>query len=286
MRPFISVIIPTYNHSHFLKCALQSVIDQKYDNLEVLVVDNNSHDNTDEVVLAFNDDRIKLYKIHNNGVIAASRNLGIRKSKGDWIAFLDSDDLWYSTKFETIMESILSETFDVISTDEIMVNIETGQKKILRYGPYTNDFYKTMLLYGNRLSTSATIVRASFIKNKEIYFREYREFITVEDYDLWLRLALFDARFKFINKIEGEYIIHGDNSSKKIVLHENNLYSLLSDHVFSLQTFTSNKNNLLKATYSRVRLSKVFNLLKVGKTNHIFKEVICIKYIWLIVHHF
>ena len=62
MNPLVSVIIPTYNHAHFLGDALQSVLDQKYDNLEIFVIDNHSLDNTDEVVSSFQDERIKLLK--------------------------------------------------------------------------------------------------------------------------------------------------------------------------------------------------------------------------------
>ncbi len=91
----VSVVIPTYNHARFLGRALQSVMDQTYKNWEVIIIDNHSQDNTDEIVEAFKDPRITLLKIHNNGVIAASRNMGIRAAKGEWIAFLDSDDHWY-----------------------------------------------------------------------------------------------------------------------------------------------------------------------------------------------
>jgi glycosyltransferase involved in cell wall biosynthesis len=282
MSPFISVVIPTYNHAHFLKRALQSVLDQNYSNLEILVIDNHSEDNTDEIVLEFNDERIKLFKIHNNGIIAASRNLGIKESKGAWIAFLDSDDLWYSTKFNTIMDSLILEDFDVISTDEIMVNIETGKKHHLRYGPYTNDFYKTMLLYGNRLSTSATVLNSNFVNFNKVFFRENKDFNTVEDYDLWLRLALAGARFKFFNKIEGEYTIHADNTSHNKQLHENNLYRLLSDHVFNLQTISSNNDYLLKMAFSRVHLYKLLKSLRSGSLTQFYYEAIAINYIWLI----
>ena len=77
MKPFISIIIPTYNHANFLKKSLQSVLDQKYHNWEIIVIDNGSTDDTDQVIINLNDNRIKLLKINNNGIIAKSRNLGI-----------------------------------------------------------------------------------------------------------------------------------------------------------------------------------------------------------------
>jgi glycosyltransferase involved in cell wall biosynthesis len=80
-NPLISVVIPTYNHAEFLKRSLKSVVDQTHQNLEIIVIDNHSKDNTDEVVYMFSDPRIHLLKIHNNGVIAVSRNFGITNSK-------------------------------------------------------------------------------------------------------------------------------------------------------------------------------------------------------------
>ncbi len=102
----VSVVIPTYNHARFLGRALQSVLDQTYTNWEAIVVDNHSQDNTDEVVQRFACGRFTLLKIHNNGVIAASRNMGIRAAKGEWIAFLDSDDWWKPNKLQVCFEHI------------------------------------------------------------------------------------------------------------------------------------------------------------------------------------
>ena len=83
----VSVVIPTYNHTKFLNKALNSLIKQTYDNWEAIVVDNNSIDNTTNIVKKFNDKRIKYFKFSNNGIIAKSRNFGIKKSRGKWIAF-------------------------------------------------------------------------------------------------------------------------------------------------------------------------------------------------------
>ena len=85
--PFVSIIIPTYNNAEFLGKALKSVIGQTYNSWEAIVIDNNSTDQTDEVINKFQDIRIKYYKISNYGIIAKSRNLGINLAKGEWIAF-------------------------------------------------------------------------------------------------------------------------------------------------------------------------------------------------------
>ena len=261
----LSVVIPTYNHGDFLYHAIQSVLDQEYENIEILVVDNFSHDNTKEIVFNFNDDRIKFLQIHNNGIIARSRNVGIKEAKGNWIAFLDSDDVWYPTKINSILKFLESGQYDVVSTDEVMTYIDNRNKKILRYGPYVNNFYKNLLTYGNRLSTSATVVSKYFLNKNKLFFNESESCISVEDYDLWMMLAYHNARFKFIKKIEGEYLIHGANISQNRDLHMSNLKSLLYNHVYNIQNFTKDKDKLWKKINSRLLLSHAIFSLKSNK---------------------
>ena len=98
--PIVSIVIPTYNHAKFISKALKSVIDQTYKNWEAIIIDNESIDETYKLINNFNDQRIKYFKIANDGVIAKSRNLGINEAKGEWIAFLDSDDWWTKDKLE------------------------------------------------------------------------------------------------------------------------------------------------------------------------------------------
>lgn len=253
--PLISVIIPTYNHANFLVKSIQSVLSQDYSNLELLIIDNHSDDNTNEVIASFSDNRIRTLKIHNDGVIAASRNLGIMESKGEWIAFLDSDDIWYYNRLSTVIDFISKyEHYDVISTDEYIVEIITGKRKELKYGPFCRDFYKNMLVNGNKLSTSATVVRSSFIKDRSILFNVSKSYVTVEDYDFWLNLARHEAKFYFIHKFLGEYIIHSNNASGQLVKHYDNLKYLLNDHVYNIQNFNQNSEKLWSEIEPRFKM--------------------------------
>jgi len=254
MSVLISVVIPTYNHAEFLARALQSVRNQTYPYWEAVVVDNHSHDNTDQVVENCRDPRVRLFKIHNQGVIAASRNLGINNAKGEWIAFLDADDRWYPARLDTLVRAIKSHVrYDVVSSDEMLINIHTGAKRVLRYGPAEKDLYKALLVEGNRLSTSATMVRRRFLVDHALRFDESKDHVTVEDYGLWLELARCGARFKFIREIHGEYVIHQANESAQLSRHGENLESLLRHHVFNVQQFQPLKNKLWKQIYPRLR---------------------------------
>ena len=263
--PLISVVIPTYNHADFLKVAISSVVEQTYQNLEILIVDNHSNDHTIEVVDGFNDDRIHLHKINNNGIIAASRNLGVDHAKGEWIAYLDSDDYWYPTRLKSLVDSMHGELkYDVISTDEYKTNNLTGKKTKLIYGPLKGQKYRSLLLYGNRLSPSASLVRKEFLLKNEVRFNESSNFVTVEDYDYWLQLAFLDASFKFIHSFEGEYLVHGGNSSGYLALHKRNELNLLKHHVFNVQKFASDKETLWRNMQAIVSLRGAFQQLKSG----------------------
>ena len=105
LNPFFSVVIPSYNQGRYLKKALDSVFNQTFKNFEVILIDNNSTDNTKKIIKAFKK-KIIYKKIKNLGVIAKSRNKGISISRGKWIAFLDSDDYWEKNKLKSIYKKI------------------------------------------------------------------------------------------------------------------------------------------------------------------------------------
>jgi glycosyltransferase involved in cell wall biosynthesis len=263
IRPLVSVVIPTYNHAHFLGRALKSVLDQTYTNWEAVVIDNHSQDNTDEVINSFQDPRIKTLKIHNHGVIAASRNAGIVAAKGEWIAFLDSDDLWYPHKLELVLDEAKKfPLFEVYSTDELLVDEITGESIPLEYGPYQPDFYENLLVWGNCLSPSAVLVSRRFLVKEKIMFRENQEFVTAEDYDLWMLLARSGARFRFIRSLQGEYRIHASNSSGQLERHGLSTRSVMKDHVYNLQSFQPDVDLLWRNVDARLALADFMELTR------------------------
>ncbi len=263
IKPLVSVVIPTYNHAHFLGRALKSVLAQTYTHWEAIVIDNHSQDNTEEVIGSFQDPRIRILKIHNHGVIAASRNAGISAAHGEWIAFLDSDDLWYPKKLEVVLDEVgKSPSFDVYSTDELLVNEITAGTSLLEYGPYEPDFYEQLLVSGNCLSPSAALVSSGFLTREKIMFRENPEFVTAEDYDLWLLLARSGARFRFIRSLQGEYRIHASNSSGQLERHGLSTCNVLKDHVYKLQSFHPDANLLWRKVHARLTLARFMDLMR------------------------
>lgn len=104
----VSVIIPTHNRCDSLKQAIDSVLDQTIRNYELIIVDDGSTDETEIMVNNFKDDRIQYYKLSENKGAAAARNYGVRKAKGKWVAFLDSDDVWLPEKLAQQMQEMVT----------------------------------------------------------------------------------------------------------------------------------------------------------------------------------
>tara|TARA_B100000787_G_scaffold148211_1_gene119600 strand:+ start:249 stop:1133 length:885 start_codon:yes stop_codon:yes gene_type:complete len=214
-RPLVSVIIPTYNHARYLDRALQSVVDQTYVNWEVIVIDNHSTDNTDELVASFSDPRITYLKIHNNGIIACSRNKGINIAKGEWIAFLDSDDWWAVEKLQILFESI-SENVDLIYHDLEVVNDHPrffSRKKIKSWQVKTPALMN-LLLEGNCIGNSSVVVRKSLLEQIG-GLNESPAVIAAEDYNTWLRIAQLTDQFLYLPRRLGYYFIHDQGMSQK-----------------------------------------------------------------------
>jgi teichuronic acid biosynthesis glycosyltransferase TuaG len=207
----VAIVIPTYNHARFLRTALNSICAQTVSDWEAIVVNNYSEDNTIAVVQSFNDRRIRLVNFANYGVIAAARNYGLSLSQAPFVAFLDSDDLWYPAKIQRCMNK-LAHGYDMVCHSEVWVG-PGERRQTMHYGPEARATYESLLLEGNCISTSAVMVRRECLIGVGA-FSVRREFVTAEDYELWVKLARNGARIGFIDEVLGEYLIHENNHSR------------------------------------------------------------------------
>ena len=258
-NPFFSVIIPTFNTLPYLKKAVESVLRQSYKNFEIIIVDNHSDDGTEEWVKEVGDKRIKFNQIHNSGQIAKSRNLGIKMSSSYWLAFLDSDDIWYEDRLKATYEILdKNNNFDIICNNEIFVTNEN--KKKWKSGPYKKNFYKNLIKYGNCISTSATVVKKDFLYKNNIFFSENLAFSPIEDFEFWMRAAKTNARFKFTDYAHGEHLFHDESyGAKNPKTIKKSMVSILKHHVFDVQEFTSDKNALWQHVECRLNIDEIMN---------------------------
>lgn len=213
MPILVSVIIPTYNRAQDLKRALNSLVAQSYLHWEAVIVDNHSNDNTDEVVASFNDTRIKLLKIHNNGIIAASRNKAIQNASGEYLAFLDSDDWWKPEKLDRCIAAIETGA-DFVYHNLYLVTSES-QKFFWRTGikrAVEQPVFQDLLKNGNPISNSSVVVKASLVDQVGGLIED-PDAVAMEDFDCWLKIAKLTENFVFLDETLGYYWVGGGNTS-------------------------------------------------------------------------
>src|SRR3989338_5965910 len=259
MKPLVSIVIPTYNRANDLRRALKSVLAQTYPHWEALVVDNDSRDHTDDVVKGMNDARIRIFKIHNDGVIAASRNSGIKRAVGKYIAFLDSDDWWMPEKLSVSLQ-VLEQGADVVYHDLFLVR-KPNQKIFYQKARTRNlksPVFNDLLANGNALNNSSAVIRKDFLS--AIHgLSENKDLIALEDYDAWLKIAKLTEKFQKIHKTLGYYWSGGGNISNPAQLLKNldtiegyfaqEMFSLFGHHGISWLNYARGKTRYRLKSY-------------------------------------
>lgn len=181
MNGLVSIVMPSYNTGKYIGESIQSVLAQTYTNWELLIVDDCSTDNTDEVVNAFlDDDRIRYIKNEKNSGAAVSRNRALREAKGKWIAFLDSDDTWHPEKLEKQIAFMKKTGYKFTYTD---------------YRIQLNGKWLPYVYYGPNTVTKRKMKDYCYFSTITVmYDREYVGLVQIEpvrknnDYALWLKI--------------------------------------------------------------------------------------------------
>lgn len=192
----ISVIIPTFNRKKELLKAIYSVLNQTYPVFEILICDDGSTDNSKDEVLGLNNPKLIWIDCGKNGGPAVPRNEGIKKSKGDWIAFLDSDDEWLPAKIEKQLIAAKTKNAQVVCSNAFRFRNEKNEGLYSDYKKNTITFDD--LLIGNYVICSSVFVNKRFLNNISL-FPEAKKFIAIEDYALWLRIST-KTSFFYLNE--------------------------------------------------------------------------------------
>jgi len=221
MHALVSVVIPTFNSSKYLKEAVESVLSQTYPHLELIVVDDGSTDETREALVPFfSDHRVRYFYQENKGG-AAARNLGIREARGEFIAFLDHDDVWLPEKIEKQLALFQNEKVGLVYSG----SERFGQPRTeLRFRPSTrplSDYFRRGHIYRNLLSanfipTSSVVIRRSVLDRTGPFLEQIgpSRLWYCDDYELWLRIAKI-CEIDFINPNLVRHRIHPNQLSVK-----------------------------------------------------------------------
>lgn len=194
--PTVSVVIATYNQAEYLSQAIKSVLRQTYEHWELIIVNDGSTDHTEQVVKPYlRHQKVRYYKKPNGGQ-ASAKNMGIREARGEYVAFLDSDDYWEPSKLLAQMAIMQAQPSIGVVYSEIHSMDESGRQLIFeRPSRYSGEVVGQ--LYGdNCVPFSSSMVRRSLLNRYGGFDESLRMGI---DYDLWLRLSVVTL-FEFIEE--------------------------------------------------------------------------------------
>ncbi|MCI8782075.1 MAG: glycosyltransferase family 2 protein [Dorea sp.] len=233
----VSVVIPSYNRCDRIMRAVQSVLSQTYLNLEVIIVDDGSNDNTDELVNSIDDDRVKYIKLHSNGGACHARNVGISESKGDYIAFQDSDDFWHPDKLEKQVKTLIKTGADVLGCSYEQY-LEDGRVFVKTVpNDIESGFCKVDQVAGNALFGTPTIIAKADIIKANLFDESLPRF---QDFELILRLIQKNRIYFLNDSLVDAYVQNNSitqNYAKLIQAEE----IILSKHAEVIEKYSSQK---------------------------------------------
>lgn len=184
----ISVVLPTYNRAFCISQSIESVLNQTFKDFELIIVDDNSNDNTEDIVDNFNDQRIRYFKLPINKGACYARNFGIYKANFEFVAFQDSDDIWLPEKLQ-IQYDALSKHISSYAMVFCSFIKKSGDKKIIvptrNLKETTGNFFHS-LIKGNFISTQTILCKKSILTDLEGFDES---FPALQDWDLCLRIS-------------------------------------------------------------------------------------------------
>lgn len=228
----ISVIIPTFNRSTVIERSIRSVLNQSIGDLEIIVVDDNSNDNTEDIVKSIQDDRIKFVKLEQNKGACYARNEGIKRASGRYIAFQDSDDEWYINKLEIQLKYLEKKKLDVVAC-KVLIKSEDRE-----YVFPKNINVDSSNIYMDNFITTQTILAKKECLINEPFDNDLPRF---QDWDLAIRL---------VNKYKVEVI---DKVLVNVYHQENSISKSREKAIEALEIFLDkhSKNNKIESKFLR-----------------------------------
>jgi len=318
-RNLISIILPTYNRAKLIHRAINSVINQIYQEFQLIIVDDASIDNTEEIIKTYKDSRIYYIKLNNNMGPAGSRNIGIKYSEGEYLAFIDSDDEWFPEKLEKQLEIFLKyndKNLGMVYTDMIRISKE-NQKTYWRSPDFKTEnknLYEKSLNYGvENIGISTAMIKRKCFEKVGFFDLNLKR---LEDLEFFIRLSkyfnFYHLNIPLVYYYQTEYSVSSSLinliNARKYILEKyfNDIAKdrkILSNHYFligfalyqnkelknskkylikSLYTYAFNFKNSIKSILIIITNGKLYEILSFIK-----QKIVCyifiIKYILFIL---
>lgn len=224
-KKLISIIIPIYNGEKYISDTIDSVLNQTYTQWELIIIDNCSTDGGGEIVKNYQEEHkeIRYIKLdYNSGGPARPRNVGIDNAKGEYVAFLDADDIWLEDKLERQVLFLEKNQVKFTSCSCKLIDEKNTEVQISLLSRIYSNFVKRRtlcdMIKNNFIITSSVLVEKNLLKK----FNEEKNYIAVEDFDLWLQIWIEnDNKYKYQNDKLIQYrLLKNSASNRKSILNQ------------------------------------------------------------------
>lgn len=272
-KNLVSIITPVYNGALFLDRSIKSVLAQTYQHWELILIDDSSDDNSVEVIKKYEtDDRIKLLKNDSNLGIPATRNIGIRQSKGEYVALLDQDDEWTPDKLETQVE-ILDKSDETFGLCYSNVKFQSEERVLFEQRNEIEsldsiDKNFELMLFKNLITSSTALIKKTALEDVGMFDESI--LWGGDDYDLWLRIAqkyklayadkILCVRFEHDKNYSGDKkkmmmmsIEMGESYAKEYNLDNSTVKAIRANHYYRYGIESIKKKNISDGMYHIIK---------------------------------
>jgi glycosyltransferase involved in cell wall biosynthesis len=268
--PAVSVIIPAYNTAKYIAVTLRSALSQTFTNFEVIVINDGSPDSNDlEIAIQPFLERITYLKQENRGP-GSARNLGIKQARGQFVAFLDSDDVWLTEYLHKQMELFEgTPSLDMVYSDALLCALDgSSRKTYMETCPSSSPVtFESLLVEDSQVITSGTVARRRAIVEAGL-FDESRDLVGSEDYDLWLRVAYHGGVIGFQRQVLLKHLVRPNSLSSDGVRILENIIKVLTKVERSLELSSKRialLRNKLAQTEAQLALERGKQYLLLGE---------------------
>jgi len=238
MAPIVSIIVPLYNCERFIAQTIESVIQQTVQSFELLVIDDGSTDGSRQIVneYAMQDERVK-YSYQENAGVSVARNRGFKKSKGRFVAFLDSDDVWLPDNLSLKLKKFEDDDIGLVHSDGLLIDEEAKRSETILSGMEGRVLEAMLLWDGTQIpGPSSVLIRRDVLEAVGLFDENLS---TAADKDLFIRIAS-QYRIGRLPEVTWYYRIHGNNMHKNIAVMERDILRIYAKARSSNLFFTRN----------------------------------------------
>ena len=260
-NPLVSIVINCYNGEKYLRQSIESILDQSYQNLELIFWDNHSTDQSKNIIKSYDDKRIKYFFSQNHSTLYQARNLALKECKGDFISFLDVDDYYLKDRIVKQLLHFKDQKVGVTYSNYYRYYEDINKKKLLTNKMLPSGNLTKYILEESQISFMTVMIRKKSLESLQFNFDQ--KYSIIGDYDLLYRLS-FNWDFYYTKEPLAVYRIHDDNFSKNSILFIDELKDWYNKNYSS---FANKKNYIYKKIifFQALEYSSKKNILKFFK---------------------